>query len=361
MKKKNYTSKIGLMLLLSIVVFIIISVAMLLTFLIILLLTKTNALEIDSGEVGLLDILIFVFCSSLVIGLILTNSMGSAIILQPIHKIISQLNRLASGDFKVRLHFGKPIGDFPTFKKVEKSFNKAAEELEQTEMFRSDFINNFSHEFKTPIASIVGFANLLRDSNLSEDQRNEYLTVIEEESRRLTRMADNVMILTRVENLTSLSNVSSFNLSEQIRFVVLLLEEKWASKNLSLDIDFGEYLIEANEELLKEIWINLLDNAIKFADENSTLSIDIRENGHDLYVSFTNTGKEIPKDKMDHIFRKFYQVDESHSSEGYGIGLAIVKKVCDLHSGAVQVVSNKGVTTFTVSLPKKQEVVEKEK
>lgn len=231
MNKKNYTSKIWLMLLLSIVVFIIITVAMLLTSLIILLLTKTGVMAIDSGKVELGDFLVFVFCSSLVIGLILTNSMGSAIILKPVHRIISQLNRLAAGDFKVRLHFGKPIGEYPTFKKVEKSFNRAAEELEQTEMFRSDFINNFSHEFKTPIASIAGFAKLLRNSNLTEDQRNEYLTVIEDESRRLTRMADNVMILTRVENLISLSNVSSFNLSEQIRFVVLLLEEKWASKN----------------------------------------------------------------------------------------------------------------------------------
>lgn len=357
MKRKDYTSKIGLMLLLSIVVFIIISGAMLLTFLIILLFAKTGVMAIDSGKVGLLDILVFVFCSSLIIGLILTNSMGSAIILSPIHKIISQLNRLASGDFKVRLHFGKPIGNFPTFKKVEKSFNRAAKELEQTEMFRSDFINNFSHEFKTPIASIVGFAKLLKDSNLTEEQRNEYLTVIEEESRRLTRMANTVMILTRVENLTNLSNISSFNLSEQIRFVVLLLEEKWASKNLSLDIDFGEYLIEANEELLKEAWINLLDNAIKFADENGTVALNIKENGQDLSISISNTGKDIPNDKIDNIFRKFYQADESHSSEGYGIGLAIVKKVCDLHSGSIWATSNKGTTTFTIILPKKQEKV----
>ncbi len=355
MKKKDYTSKIGLMLLLSIVVFIIISIAMFLTFLIVLLLAKTGVMAIDSGKVGLLDILVFVFCSSLVIGLILTNSMGSAIFLSPIHKIISQLNRLAAGDFKVRLHFGKPIGNFPTFKKVEKSFNRAARELDQTEMFRSDFINNFSHEFKTPIASIVGFAKLLRNSNLTEEQRNEYLTVIEDESKRLTRMADNVMILTRVENLTMLSNISSFNLSEQIRFVVLLLEEKWATKNLNMDIDFGEYLIEANEELLKEIWINLLDNAIKFSDENGTVSITIKENGQDLFVSFSNTGKDIPNDKIDHIFRKFYQADESHSSEGYGIGLAIVNKVCALHSGTILATSNKGITTFTVTLPKKQE------
>lgn len=187
------------------------------------------------------------------------------------------------------------------------------------------------------------------------EQRNEYLTVIEDESRRLTKMADNVMILTRVENLTNLSNVSSFNLSEQIRFVVLLLEEKWESKNLHLDIDFDEYLIEANEELLKEVWINLLDNAIKFAEKNGTVSIKIKENGKDLSVSISNTGNDIPSNKMDQIFRKFYQADESHSAEGYGIGLAVVKKVCTLHSGSIWATSHKGTTTFTVTLPKKQE------
>lgn len=354
MSRKKYTSKLGLMLLLSIVVFIVIATAMLVTFLMLYLLTKLGVMKFDTGEFGLIGIMEFMFCSCLIISLILTNSMGSAIILRPFNRIITQLNRLADGDFTARLHFGKPIGEYPTFKNVEKSFNRAAEELEHTEILRSDFINNFSHEFKTPIASITGFAKLLRKGDLREDEEKEYLSVIEEESRRLTRMADNIMTLTRVENLTILTNVSFFNLSEEIRASVLLLEEKWSEKELVMDMEEGEYMIEANKELLKHVWINLIDNAVKFSPKNGGISIRIREEGNNLAVSISNSGKDIPEDKLPHIFNRFYQADESRSTEGNGIGLAVVKKICTLHNGTVSALSSGGETTFTVILPKEQ-------
>ena len=164
-------------------------------------------------------------------------------------------------------------------------------------------------------------------------------------------MANNVLSLTRVENQTILTNVSEYNLSEQIRGAVLLLEEKWSSKNIYMDLQFNEYLIKANEELLKQIWINLLDNAIKFSPNNDTVSINIKKKDDDLQVSIANHGKEIPKESIDRIFNKFYQADESHSSLGNGIGLAVVKKICQLHNGEVSVVSENGTTTFTVILP----------
>ncbi len=354
-KNQRHTSKLALMLLLSFVVFIIISTAMLLTFLIIYLLTKGGVMEFETSEVGLLGIMEFVLCSSLVIGLILTNSMGSAIILRPVYRIINQLNRLADGDFKARLHFGKPIGEYPTFKQVEKSFNRAAEELEHTEMLRSDFINNFSHEFKTPIVSIAGFAKLLRRGNLSPEQRNEYLSIIEEESLRLSAMATSVLLLTKVENMTILTGVTVFNLTEEIRSSVLLLEEKWTAKGIEMDIDCGEeYTIEADGELLKHVWINLLDNAVKFSPENGKVTTAVKEEGKFLSVSVSNSGPDIPREKIGRIFNKFYQADESHSSEGNGIGLAVVRKICDLHSGTVSAESSGGTTTFTVLLPKEQ-------
>ena len=156
-------------------------------------------------------------------------------------------------------------------------------------------------------------------------------------------MANNVLNLTRVENQTILTEATRFNLSEQIRGAVLLLAEKWTPKNLYMDMQFGEHMICANEELLKQVWINLLDNAIKYSDGSECLSISV-----------SNHGKDIPKDRIAHIFNKFYQADESHSSEGNGIGLAVVKKVCELHGGAVSAKSESGTTTFTVVLPKQQ-------
>lgn len=354
MKKKNYTNKLGLMLLLSIVMFLVISVAMLITFLLVYLLSNIRVLDINTRDFNFLGMIEFVFISCILLSLILTNSMGSAIILKPVNRIISQLNRLADGDFTARLHFGKPIGDYPTFRNVEKSFNRAAEELENTELLRSDFINNFSHEFKTPIVSIAGFVKLLRDGNLTKEEEKEYLDIIEEESLRLTRMADNVMTLTRVESLTILTNISLFNLSEEIRSSVLLLEEKWSEKEIDMDIDDGDYMIEGNEELLKQVWINLLDNAIKFSPPRSTISIRIKDEAKYISISVSNEGKEIPKEKIQHIFNKFYQADESHSAEGNGIGLAVVKKIVTLHNGSVSVKSGDGLTTFSVLLPKER-------
>lgn len=352
MNKGTRKGKLALALLISGIVFIAIMVVMLLTIGVVYGLAQLGVIENTDGQ-GSPEFLRFFIYASLVIGFLLAFLTGK-ITLRPIKRLVNQLNRLANGDFKARLHFGRPIGAHPTFKQVENSFNRAAQELEHTEMLRSDFINNFSHEFKTPIVSIAGFAKLLRRGNLTEKQKEEYLEVIEEESLRLSAMANNVLSLTRVESQTILTDVTRFNLSEQIRGAALLLTEKWMPKNISMEMQFGEQLISANEELLKQVWINLLDNAIKFSRPNGTVSVDISEEGAWITVSVANQGKDIPKDRITHIFNKFYQADESHFSEGNGIGLAVVKKVCELHNGRVFAKSEDGTTTFTVLLPKKQ-------
>ena len=225
-------------------------------------------------------------------------------------------------------------------------------ELESTEMLRSDFINNFSHEFKTPIVSIVGFAEILESSDISEEERAQYISTIKEEATRLANMATSVMNLTKIENQSILTDTKSFNVSEQIRSCLLLLERKWSKRNIELDFEIDEYHITANEELLKEVWINLFDNAIKFTDDGGTISVRISEGERELTFDISNTGPTIPIEKQKYIFNKFYQADESHTSKGNGIGLAIVKKIVDLHCGAVTVKSGYGVTTFTVVLPK---------
>ncbi len=274
--------------------------------------------------------------------------------LKPVNRLITQLNRLADGDFKARLHFGKPLQSHPSFQEAERSFNKMAEELEQTELLRSDFINNFSHEFKTPIVSIAGFAKLLKRERLSEEQRREYIGIIEEESLRLAAMATNVLNLTKVENQQILAEVSHYNLSEQLRSAVLLLEDKWARKNLEFDLEFGEYGIEANEELLKQVWINLHDNAIKYSPEGGLVAVNVEEKEKSLAVSIENRGRPIAEEDLKKIFNKFYQADESHAAEGNGVGLAIVRRVVKLHGGTVRAENGENSVRFTVTLPKKQ-------
>lgn len=271
--------------------------------------------------------------------------------LRPFNEVISKMNLLAAGDFEVSLKFNGVVANIPAFGEMSESFNKLAEELRNTELLRGDFINNFSHEFKTPIVSIAGFARLLRRGNLPEEEKEQYLAAIEEESVRLAYMATNVLNLTRVENQTILTDVTTFNLSEQLRSCLLLLEGKWSKKDIDLDIDLEEHTVSASEELLKQVWINLLDNAIKFTPEGGCIRITVTPSEGRLSVSILNTGSEIPPDKLDKVFKKFYQCDESHAGSGNGVGLAIVRRIVELHRGEVSVESGGGKTVFTVSLP----------
>ncbi len=296
-------------------------------------------------------IVLLMSISSIIIGSGLT-ALTCNYPLKFVNSIILQINRLASGDFSARLYFKKPIGSHPAFKEISNSFNKMAEELGSTEVLRSDFVNNFSHEFKTPIVSIAGFAKLLKRESISNEQKLEYISIIEEESLRLATMANNVLNLTKIENQTILTNLSSFNLSEQIRSCVLLAEKKWLKKNLNFSLDFDEFIIQANEELLKEVWINLIDNAIKFSPKNDIVSIEITETVSATIVNISNKGSISPNNYKK-IFNKFYQEDESHACEGSGIGLSISKKIIDLHKGKISVTSTNGIVTFKIELPRK--------
>lgn len=350
-EKREKKNRFSLTLTFSLIIFAILFIAALIATVLAYIFLQVGWFEAGLADMpGLQSVLVFMFCVSLVIGF------GFAMLtvrypLQPFNRIIAQMNRLAEGDFKARLRFGKHVGSISAFKDMSDSFNKMAEELEGTEMLRADFINNFSHEFKTPIVSIAGFAKLLKRGDLTPEQRQEYISIIEEESMRLSYMATNVLNLTKVENQSILADVTQFNLSEQIRSCILLLENKWTAKNLELLVDFDEYTVLANEEQLKQVWINLLDNAVKFTPEQGVVEVKIREDEENVLVSISNSGSEISPENMSKIFNKFYQADESHASEGNGVGLAIVKKITQLHGGDVWVESGNGMTTFTVGLP----------
>ena len=342
-----------LTLFLALFVFCILLAAIGLTVLGVIILEWAGVISGLDEEMDMAAIVIFMSVISLILGWVLVF-FSIRIPLKPIHTLVSHMNRLAMGDFETRMDNKGMLANHPAFKGICDSFNKLAEELEHTEMLRGDFINNFSHEFKTPIVSIAGFAKLLKRGNLTEDQRIAYLTSIEEESMRLSYMATNVLNLTKIENQTILSEVTEFNLSEQVRSAVLLLESKWGEKNIDLQLDFDEYTVEGNEELLKQVWINLVDNAVKFSPRCGTVILDITEGAGTVTVTIGNTGPEIPPEKMEKIFNKFYQTDESHATEGNGIGLAIVKRVIDLHGGTISVNCKDGMTTFAVTLPRGQ-------
>lgn len=345
--------RFSLTLLLATVIFLVLLSAVILSTVASVILYWFGVFGENVADINIVSVLLFMSVISLIIGSLIAIFLGK-IPLRPINTLVNGMNSLAAGNFKTRIEYGHLIGNHPTFSEITESFNTLAEELENTEVLRSDFINNFSHEFKTPIVSIAGFAKLLKKGNLTEEQREQYLDAIEEESMRLSYMATNVLNMTKVENQTILTDVTRFNLSEQVRSSLLLLENGWTRKNIELQLDFDEFEIEANEELLKQVWINLIDNAVKFVPRCGTLSLDICESGESIAVTVSNTGKDIDPEKIDKIFNKFYQADESHACEGNGIGLAIVKRIVDLHGGTVSVVSANGMTSFTVELPRRQ-------
>lgn len=267
--------------------------------------------------------------------------------LRPIKRLLAAMARLTDGHFEERL----PVEHAGPEQEVAEAFNTLASELQEMQILRTDFVNNFSHEFKTPIVSINGFAKLLQRGNLTPEQQREYIDIIAEESTRLADMAANVLSLTRVENQTILSNVKEYNLSEQLRKCLLVLEKKWEAKELDLAAEFQEYMLRADPELMQQVWVNLLDNAIKFSPQGGRITVSIQAEADGLLVGVANQGPMIPPEDQKRLFDKFWQGDTSHAAEGTGVGLSVVKRIVELHKGRVSVASSEEETVFVVQLP----------
>ncbi len=351
MKQEERKNRLSLTLLLAGIILAFLIVTLIFAIGLGYLLIRLHVIEVvDDVYISPTSAFLLLGINSLVLGALLSG-LGARYPLKPVNKVISLMNRLASGDFSVRMEFKGRLGKHPAVKEICDSFNTMAQELGTTQMLRSDFINNFSHEFKTPVVSITGFAKLLKRGDLTEQQRLEYLNIIELESLRLTALATNMLNLTKYESQTILTDVTDFNLSEQIRSSILALEGKWAKKNIEFNLDFQEHQIQGNKDMLMHAWQNLIDNAIKFSPDGQTVDIRIREQEGQYEIAISNKGGEIPQKEK--IFHKFYQADESHATEGNGIGLALVKGVVELHQGTVAVHTGEGLVTFTVRLPRR--------
>ena len=291
--------------------------------------------------------LMILLLSSGIIGTLVSFAVGR-LPLRFIRKVIDATNRLAKGDFSPRLTFENP----PELRELSDSFNRMAEELGSLEMLRSEFINDFSHEFKTPIVSIRGFAEMLRDDNLSPEERKEYLDIIIAEFNRLTLLSTNVLNLSHVESKVIVSGQNTFNLGEQLRRSVLLLQTQWEKKNLTLGIDVDDVLFVGNEELLSQVWVNLLDNAVKFTPDHGSIQIETKSDGALIQVIFRDSGYGMKEEEKERIFDKFYRGDLSHHFPGNGLGLPLAKKIVTLHGGTITCESAPGKgSAFTVTLP----------
>jgi two-component system phosphate regulon sensor histidine kinase PhoR len=266
--------------------------------------------------------------------------------------IIEALGRIAKGDFQVRLN---PDADAHSFtSKLAKSVNQMAEELNQMEHMRQEFISHVSHEIQSPLTSIRGFAQALHDEHLSTEKRQHYLSIIETESTRLSKMTENMLKLASLESEHVRIDLKPYRLDKQIRTLILACEPLWMSKTIEMDVVLEEIIIAADEDLLSQIWINLLHNSIKFTPEGGRVCVEVHQQGNCIECRVTDTGIGIPEEAQARIFERFYKVDMSRerAREGSGLGLAIARKIVTLHRGTIEVVSQPSAgTSMIVSLP----------
>ena len=299
------------------------------------------------SKIPFVRILLQLMLFSGVLALALTRFF-SKLALNPIRKVIEATRKVAAGDFSVQVQ----LKGVQELEELSQSFNKMTQELASIETMRSDFVNVISHEYKTPIAAIEGFAEVLQNGNLSAEEQQECLGFIISESKRLAALSINVLALSKYENTEIVGEQTVFSLDEQIRRVIALTEPKWSGKGIDIHVDMeNDVAFEGNEDLTQQIWLNLLVNAIKFSPRGSIIDIRLRRQGDAIYFTIEDEGVGMDEQAQAHCFDKFYQEDESQSGPGNGLGLAIVKRIVELHGGTVEVQSEpEQGSRFTVTL-----------
>lgn len=276
-------------------------------------------------------------------------------IVKPMRSMTWHMGELAKGDFSIRMPPNDRI-EINEAKQFTKSFNKAAEELSGIEIMRANFISDFSHEFRTPIASISGFAQLLRNQNLSPKERDEYLDIIIDESKRLSNLSEDILNLSRMESSSILTNVSTVDVAEGLRRSIAIVEPNANEKDIAVTVDIDETQVIGNADYLSQLWTNILQNAVKFTPKGGSIKISLKNSQVQKTKSVTCTisddGCGMDESTRTHLFERFYQGDTSHAQEGNGLGLSLCKRIVDLHGGTIRVISAPGKgSTFVVTLP----------
>lgn len=289
----------------------------------------------------------FILLVNLFIGTVLAI-LGGDYLLKPIRELSKATREVAVGNYSIQI---KPRGPGEVYR-LGVSFNAMTRELASVETLRNDFINSISHEFKTPIVSIRGFAKRLKKGTLSDQEKDEYLDIIISETERLTSLAGSVILMSKLESTERQVEKAPFPLDEQLRKALLLLEPQFEKKGIRLEIDLASTLVTSNEELLHHVWINLLENAVKFSPQDASLFISLQNDGRNAMVCIRDQGIGMEDEVVKHIFDKFYQGDTSRLTAGSGLGLSLVKKILELCGGSITVESAHGKgSAFTVSLP----------
>ena len=302
----------------------------------------------DKFDVSLLIPTIFILALSILLGTSLSLFMGFRI-LKPISDFCDASKQVANGDFSIRLKENSPIHDM---KMMSKNFNSMVKELSGIETLRSDFVNNVSHEFKTPLSAIAGYATLLQNSDLTKAEQNHYTNYIISSSMQLSKLTNNILSLAKLENQEIITDKKMYRLDEEIRKSILLLEPEWILKDILFNIDLPKQSYYGNSVIMRQVWANLIGNAIKYSDKYGEISITLKKDIETISIIISDKGIGMTSETQKHLFEKFYQGDSVRKNEGNGLGLSLVDRILNLCECKLLVESQIGVgTKMTVILP----------
>ena len=338
----NVVNRIGMKL--TILFSIIILVSEILTF------TATIVIGFLTGGTSNTVQVVVSVAASFLVGLTLAFVINNTV-LKPLSELVKATRKVTNGDFNIHLEMKYSRLSLKELRELIHDFNEMTEELRNTELFRQDFISNFSHEFKTPLVSIRGFARQLYEGGLTPEQQKEFSKIILDETEYLSVLSQNTLLMTNLENKDIITEKTDFSLDEQLRNCMIRLEPQWSAKNIDIDMELDEIRYYWNAPMLAHVWNNLFDNAVKFTPEGGSIRVTLGRKDGLIVATVTDSGCGIPEEAVPHIFEKFYQADTSHATKGNGLGLSLVKKIVELCEGDIYVSSEVGKgTTFTVEL-----------
>ena len=263
---------------------------------------------------------------------ILVTSQLSKFFFNPIKKLRGAMDKVAEGDFSVRL---EEKSSSKEIMEIYTGFNLMAHELSSTEILQTDFVSNVSHEFKTPINAIEGYSTLLQDSDNLDDDQREYVEKILLNTGRLSSLVGSILLLSKLENQQIPTNQTQYRLDEQIRQSVVALETAWVQKSIELDVDLDRASYVGNEPMMRHVWDNLISNAVKYSPDGGTVKLRLVKKPRRLVFTVEDQGPGLSEEAKKHIFDKFYQGDTSHKQEGNGLGLALVKRILTIEKGQI--------------------------
>lgn len=273
-----------------------------------------------------------------------------------IKPILTALEKISLGDYDIKLenNINPHFPEHGLANILRDGINKMALELSKIEIMRQEFISNVSHEIQSPLTSIRGFARALHSNDLDPEEREHYLNIIESESIRLSKLSNNLLQLASLDSKDIKPELTTYRLDKQIKNLVLACEPQWMEKEIDMDVSLEKVNINADADLLSQVWTNLLHNSIKFTPRNGKVKIDLREKNEVVQFKISDSGIGISDADLPHIFERFFKADKSRQrlNTGNGLGLSIAKKIIKMHHGAIDLESQLGIgSTFTVVLP----------